>query len=213
MKTEKLFVLLILIILSTSCNVSSPSDDGTHDISYEGVTDADFDVIPNEATTFETNLYLVNFVDSRETKIREAMEIVKLVIGTEEFKDRILNHRYNGARTFVDNGGFTNAQIYKKILDGAERLQPARNNTMDAEIELYTAATNVVGYTYPSSRRIWVNTKYFDVYTPAGVAHNLMHEWMHKLGFDHSQTWNSARDYSVPYAIGNIVGDIGRKFL
>jgi hypothetical protein len=213
MKTEKLFVLLILIILSTSCNVSSNSDDGSYDISYEGVTDADFDVIPNEATTFETNLYLVNFVDSRETKIREAMEIVKLVIGTEEFKDRILNHRYNGAKTFVDNGGFTNAQIYKKILDGAERLQPARNNTMDAEIELYTAATNVVGYTYPSSRRIWVNTKYFDVYTPAGVAHNLMHEWMHKLGFDNSQTWNSARDYSVPYAIGNIVGDIGRKFL
>ncbi len=214
MKKEILFLYVVLSLVTISCNKSDGGGDGSSfDQSYAGITDADFDVIPNEATTFETNVYLVNFVDSREVKMQEAIEIVKLVIGTEEFKNRILSHTYNGARTFVDNGGYSNAQIYKIILDAAERLQPAKNNTMDVEAELYTASTNVVGYTYPSSRRIWVNTKYFDQYTPAGVAHNLMHEWMHKLGFDHSQSWNAARDYSVPYAVGDLVGEIGKKFL
>lgn len=211
---KKEIIVVFLLLFAVSCNHSEgESSDSGFDQSYAGVTDADFDVIPNEASTFETNIYLANFVTTREAKMEQAIEIVKLVIGTEEFKDRILNFTYNGARTFVDNGGYTNAMIYKKILDGAEKLQPAKNNTMDAEVELYTATTNVVGYTYPSSKRIWVNTKYFDQYTAAGVAHNLMHEWMHKLGFDHSATWTASRDYSVPYAVGYILGEIGAKFL
>lgn len=211
---NKEILLAFLLLFAVSCNQSDGGgDDSFYDHSYAGVTDADFDVIPNEATTFDTNVYLVNFVTTREAKMEEAIEIIKLVVGTEEFKDRILNHTYNGARTFVDNGGYTNAQIYKIILDGAERLQPAKNNRLDAEVELYTASTNVVGYTYPSSKRIWVNTKYFDQYTAAGVAHNLMHEWMHKLGFEHSSSWTASRAYSVPYAVGYIMGEIGAKFL
>jgi hypothetical protein len=84
---------------------------------------------------------------------------------------------------------------------------------MDTEVELYYAATNVVGYTYATSYRIWVNTKYFNSYSEAGVAHNLFHEWMHKLGFNHASTWSESRDYSVPYALGHLVGEIGRDFL
>lgn len=212
MKKEILFILLTLSLFAASCNQSDGGGSGL-DQSYAGISDSDFDVIPNEASTFETNVDLVNFESSRREKMEEAIEIIKLVIATEEFKNRILNHTYNGARTFVDNRGYTNAQIYKIMLDGAEKLQPTKNNAMDVEVELYTASTNVVGYTYPSSRRIWVNTKYFDQYTPAGVAHNLMHEWMHKLGFDHSSSWNTARDYSVPYAIGDIMGEVGKNFL
>lgn len=173
----------------------------------------DGDPIPNLATTFDTNIEFVNFTSEQQEKMEKAIEIIKLVVATEEFKNRVINHTYNGARTFVDNRGYTNGQIYQIILDGAERLQPAKNNTIDAEVELYYASTNVVGYTYASSKRIWVNLKYFNMYTPAGVAHNLFHEWMHKLGFTHSSSWTSSRDYSVPYAIGDIVGEIGKDFL
>jgi hypothetical protein len=211
---NKLFIFLIsLSLFATACNKSEGESGSGIDQSYAGITEGDFDVIPNEATTFETNVDLVNFGNDRTNKMEEAIEIIKMVIATEEFKNRILNHTYNGAKTYIDNRGYTNAQIYKIILDGAEKLQPTKNNAMDAEVELYTASTNVVGYTYPSSKRIWVNTKYFDQYTPAGVAHNLMHEWMHKLGFEHSSSWNAARDYSVPYAVGDIMGEVGEYFL
>ena len=32
-----------------------------------------------------------------------------------------------------------------------------------------------------------------------------MHEWLHKIGFEHSYYNNSDRPYTVPYAIGEIV--------
>lgn len=209
----KLIPLLFLVFLTVSCQHSEDSSGSGIDKSLIGITDEDFDVLPNEASTFEVNLSLVNFSSEQEEKIERAIEIIKLVVATEEFRDRVLGHTYNGSKTFVDNGGYSNAQIYKIILDAAERLQPTKNNSLDAEIELYTASTNVVGYTYPNTTRIWMNTKYFNSYTPAGVAHNLFHEWMHKLGFNHASTWSTSRDYSVPYALGSIVNSIGKKFL
>jgi hypothetical protein len=207
-------LFLLMALLSASChksNDSSPTSD--FDQSLAGVTDADFDVIPNLATTFGANISLIDFTTDQEAKMDKAIEIIKLVIATEEFKDRVLGYTYNGSKTFVDNGGYTNAQIYKKMLDGAEQLIPVKNNMMDAEVELYYANTNIVGYTYVSTNRIWVNTKYFNTYTAAGVAHNLFHEWLHKIGFTHAEDWSVSRDSSVPYAIGNIVGDIGNDFL
>ena len=165
------------------------------------------------AYSFETDVSFFSTTATQEEKFNAALDIIKKVIATEEFKDRVLNHTYNGSKTFVDNRGLTNSQIYQKILEGAESLQPAKNNTMDMEVELYYAATNTVGYTYGNTTRIWVNSKYFNSYTFAGVAHNLMHEWLHKLGFTHASTWSVSRDYSVPYAIGDIVGMIGKNFL
>ncbi len=171
------------------------------------------DSLPPEAYSFDTNVTLVNLTASQTTKMKKALEIIKLVVATDEFRSKILDHTYSGKKTFVDNKGLTNAQIYQKILDGAESLQPTKDNELDCEVEMYTAATNVVGYTYASSKRIWVNTKYFNQYTAAGVAHNLFHEWMHKLGFTHASTWSTSRDYSVPYAIGDLVGELGKDFL
>lgn len=169
--------------------------------------------LPNEAYTFDHSITFYNTSLAQEEKFQKALEIIQKVVATEEFRTRILNHTYNGKKTFVDNDGFTNAQIYQKILDGAETLQPAKNNIMNMEVEVYYANNSTVGYTYPSSKRIWVNTKFFNSYTAAGVARNLFHEWLHKVGFSHATSWSTSRDYSVPYAIGDIVQDLGEKFL
>lgn len=169
--------------------------------------------LPNEAFTFDANISFYNVSAAQEAKFMRAIDVIKQVVATEEFRSRILNFTYKGSKTFVDNGGFTNAQIYQKILNGAETLQSKIDNEMDMEVEIYTASNSTVGYTYASSKRVWVNTKFFNTYTAAGVARNLFHEWLHKLGFTHSSSYNTARDSSVPYAIGNIVGELGNKFL
>lgn len=206
--------LVALSLLTASCGQDDKKSSASGlDSSVLGITDADFVTLPHEASTFGVNLTYINPTNSQQQKFEEAVQIIKLVVGTEEFKNRVLNHTYNGEKTFVDNGGYTNAQIYQLILNGAEKLSPSHNNALDAEVQLYTDTSNVVGYTYPSTPRIFVNTKYFNSYSAAGVAHNLFHEWMHKLGFNHSATWNESRAYSVPYAIGDIVGDIGVDFL
>lgn len=112
----------------------------------------------------------------------------------------------------MDNDGYTNAQIYQKILDASEFLNKGNNNTMDIEVEIYTNNfTSTVGYTYESSKRIYVNTKFFNYYTPANVAGNLFHEWLHKVGFDHASSYSVARDSSVPYAVGYILERLAQR--
>lgn len=161
--------------------------------------------VPDEALTFATNLSLVDFNPEQEDKILEASELIKRVVASEEFKEAVINHTYDGVKTFVDNQGLTNTQIYNKFLQGAEKLTPSRNNAMDVEVELYYENTSTIGYTYPNTRRIWMNTKYFNNYTPTQVAGNLTHEWMHKLGFTHASSYSTSRNYSVPYAVGYII--------
>ncbi len=178
-----------------------------------GSTTGGSSALPNEAFTFDANLSFYNTSAAQEAKFLKALDIIKEVVATEEFRTKVLNFTYNGKKTFVDNGGFTNAQIYQKILDGAETLQPGKDNEMDMEVQIYTASNSTVGYTYPNSKRIWVNTKFFNSYTAEGVARNLFHEWLHKLGFTHSSSYNTARNSSVPYGIGSIIGDIGKDFL
>lgn len=172
-----------------------------------------FAFVPNEAYTFDFNIKTVRMSRMKEEKLYEAVEILRRVFSSPEFKKKILNHKFLGRKGFARNRGLSNRQIYNKILSGMEKLHPYKNNAMDVEIELYTDfSSNVLGFTRPRTRRIWMNTKYFNRYTPAQIASNLTHEWLHKLGFDHERERSWDRKYSVPYAIGYIVRDLARQY-
>lgn len=169
--------------------------------------------IPKEAISWEADIQLLNFTPTQALKIQEAVSLIKKVIATKEFRERILNYSYKGKLAFIDNEGFSNQDIYQRILDGAEIIgNTKKNNAMNVELELYNQSTNTIGYTYPNTVRIWMNKKYFTRYTPLKVADNLMHEWMHKIGFSHSTQWSQDRDHSVPYAIGYIVEELAEKY-
>lgn len=170
-------------------------------------------VVPLSAKNWKADLVFLNFTSAQEEKVLKAVSIIKKVISSPEFKERILAHTYKGKRGFIDSNGFSNEEIYEKILSGAEKVgNKDENNTMDVEIELFTDSTKTIGYTYPSTPRIWMNTKYFNSYTPMKVADNLMHEWMHKLGFGHAIKYSRSRNYSVPYAIGYLVEELAKKY-
>ncbi|HXH30687.1 MAG TPA: hypothetical protein VNJ01_07725 [Bacteriovoracaceae bacterium] len=165
--------------------------------------------VPAAALSWDADIYMVNFDSTQEGKIQSAVELIKKVVASKVFKDRVLDYTYNGKKQFVDNGGFTNAQIYQKLLDGAENMgNRTKNNTMDVELELYYENTSTIGYTYPNTARIWMNKKFFNNYSATEVADNLMHEWVHKLGFSHAMKWSKKRDHSVPYAIGYLVEEL-----
>jgi hypothetical protein len=162
-------------------------------------------------TEFDAAIHLVNFPPEEEKKVLKAVELIKKVVASEEFKQRILEHTYEGKKTFVDNMGLSNEEIYKKIIEGSEMLVPGKNGKMDVELELYHQNTATIGYTYPNTTRIWMNTRYFNRYTPYQVADNLFHEWLHKLGFDHALKHSISRTFSVPYAVGYLVEELARK--
>jgi hypothetical protein len=169
--------------------------------------------VPTLAFTFDTDIDIYNATSSQTTKIREAEQLLEEVISTEEFRNAVLNHTYNGVKRFVDNDGYSNSQIYTKILEGAERLNGNKNNTMDMGIKTYYENSNTVGYTSTAYSYINMNTKYLNTYTPAQVTRNMIHEWLHKLGFTHAVNYSTRRDYSVPYGIGSIMENIAKKIV
>jgi hypothetical protein len=164
--------------------------------------------VPTQALTFDSNVTITNATSEMTEKIRVAEELIKRVVATEEFRSRVIGFTYNGQRTYVDNGGYTNEQIYQKILDGAETLNKIADNQMDIDIEMYYASTSTVGYTYSNTPKIYANTKFYDGYSPATITGNMTHEWLHKLGFTHASSYSTSRDSSVPYAIGYIMRTI-----
>lgn len=171
--------------------------------------------LPKEAFTFDFNIRTVsNHYRHKENKIDSAIDVIREVIASPEFRSGILKHKFNGRKAFSHSVGLTNNQIYHKILAGAERLKPLRNNTMDMEISFFTNhESKTIGYTRPDTRRVWINTKYFNRFSKEEVAANLVHEWLHKLGFCHDATKTKSRKYSVPYAVGNMVKKIGRRLI
>jgi hypothetical protein len=168
--------------------------------------------VPSEALTFNANVKLFGFERTQEDKALKATEIIKNVIGSSEFRKRVLNFTFQGKKEFVDNKGMTNSQIYELILEAREDLLPVVDNEMDLELELFYTWRDTVGYTTPGALRIYMNTKFFNPYTPSQVAGNVFHEWTHKLGFEHAQTYSVSRDSSVPYALGYIMGELGKKY-
>lgn len=167
---------------------------------------------PTEAYLFDATIQFISFDALQQEKVNKAIEIIKKVIASPEFKHRVLNFSYNGKTQFVDNKGLTNAQIYQALLDGKEDLIPVVDHQMDLELELYYSSRSTVGYTYPDTVRIWMNKKFFNVYTPSEVAGNVFHEWTHKLGFSHASSYSVSRDASVPYAIGYLIEKLGKKY-
>lgn len=224
-----LAVMLMMSLLTVSCGKSgggSSSEQSTQAATGDSSNDSPDDSpttptaptadsnVPALALSFKTNVsYLEGFDSADEEKYNEAVAIVKKVVATEAFKTRVLNHTYNGVKTYANNNGKTNEQIYQSILDAAEKLTPTKNNTLDVGVKLYYENNSVVGYTNGSITYINVNTKFFDTYAANSVAGNLFHEWLHKVGYGHDSAATAQRPYSVPYAIGYIIRDIGKNFL
>lgn len=206
------FSFLFLFLFLASCG-GGGGGSSSGSAAMGEITDAELasDIAPVQAQTFDINANLSGFDRDHEEKVYAAFELIKKVIASDEFKSKVLNKTYNGKKTYVDNGGYTNAQIYKKILEASEKLNPGKNNTMDLTLKTYYVSDPVIGYTMPSINTIYMNRKYLNTFEPHEVAMNLTHEWLHKLGFKHAAQMNDARPHSVPYAVGYIMRELAKK--
>lgn len=207
----KTFSILFTFLFLVSCGKGGGgSSGGAAELNESELTSSA--VAPVQAQTFEIKAELVDFNADHEAKLHEAFDIIKRVIASDEFKKKVLNKKFNGKKTYVDNNGLTNAQIYKKILEASEKLTPGNNNTMDLSLATYFTKDPVIGYTMPSIKTIYMNRRYLDNFQPNLVAMNVFHEWLHKVGFKHSYENNNSRPHSVPYAIGYIMRDLAKKY-
>lgn len=225
---NKMLAMMLLLSLTTvACKKSGSGSaaeesaqtvtEGTNDAPVDGPAPApapgNNSTVPALALSFSTNVELMSgFTQSREEKYNAAVAMTKKVVATEAFRKAVLNHKYNGVKSFA-NTTKSNAAVYQSILDAAEKLQPAKNNTMDVGVKMYYEDNSVVGWTNGSITYFNVNRKFFDNYDINEVAGNLMHEWLHKLNYGHDSSATARRPYSVPYAVGYMIRSIGKNFL
>jgi hypothetical protein len=208
-----LFLLFALISCGKSGGGGSSSDKAQNQSDMSDMSEISANSpVPNLALTWDANVSFINFTREQENKVLDAVDLIKQVLASEAFKKKILNFTYKGKKAFIDNNGLTNAQVYKKILEASEKLNPGKNNTMDITVETYYTDANVIGYTMPSINKIYMNRKYFNNFTPVQISSNMVHEWLHKLGFGHDYESTPTRPYSVPYAVGYIVKSLAAKY-
>lgn len=217
----KTLVYILLLCLFVSCNENCQNQSAavqeqnancpipSPDPVPEPIPDGD---VPNEALTFDVNYVLTNFDRGSEEKLLKAIEIIKKVIASNQFRSKVLNFTFQGKKQFFENKGLSNEEIYQKILEGSEDLKPDDDNQMDLELELYYSWTSTVGYTTPGAMKIYLNSKFYNPFTPSEVAGNVFHEWTHKLGFEHATNYSNERDSTVPYAIGYLIRDLGKQY-
>lgn len=167
--------------------------------------------VPNEALIFDAKIGFTNFEITDEEKVDKAIEIIRRVIASPEFREKVLNFTYRGKKRFVDTK-LTNEEVYQAILNGKENLKPEIDNEMDLDLQLYYSRSSTVGYTYPNQLKIYMNKRFFSTFTPSEVAGNIFHEWSHKLGFKHAFRSSRSRSSSVPYALGYLIRELGKKY-
>lgn len=216
MNVKKLTNVYLLLMLSFmwSCKEAPPTQTDACTLPEENSQNEDVPNVPCELPSpsqgqeLTVNAFLREFSPEQEDKMRRALERLKIVVNSKEFKEAVLSHTYQGETTFVDNKGMSNVEVYQAIMAGVETLNDELDHEMDLDITLYYSNNSTVGYTYPNTTRVWVNNKFFAGYSLSKVAANAMHEWLHKIGFGHDYNRTARRAYSVPYAVGTIVRNL-----
>lgn len=142
------------------------------------------------------------FTDAERDKFIRATAKAQKILNSKKFRERFL------ALPLEQTQNKTNLEIYQMIMSGADKLNKENDGDIDVQITMYYSFNNTVGYTYPDTWFTWINRKFFTNYNEADVACNIMHEYMHNLGFGHRK----ASDHnSVPYATGYLVEALIRE--
>lgn len=139
---------------------------------------------------------LNSFTELEKEKFHKTIIKTEEVLNSEKFKQELLNLKLE------QTNGKTNEEIYNEIMSGADNFNKEVDKDIDVYLTMYYSFKNTVGYTYPSTWWTWINRKFFSSFDEGDIAGNVVHEYMHNLGYDHK----TAKDHnSVPYAVGYLI--------
>lgn len=144
-----------------------------------------------------------NFTQDEVQKHTTAAQLLEKIVNSKEFQVRMM------AMRLTSTNGLSNYDVWSKILTGSEILSPEEDGDIDVHVEVFSSPfSKVIGYTKENTIKTWINRKFFDRMSPADIAGNMFHEWLHKVGFDHVSEKEST---SVPYALGNLVVEMANE--
>ena len=114
----------------------------------------------------------------------------------------------------------SNQQVYDFLMGGAEEypVQSEANQLADMRLTIYNppryrSQSSTLAFTSVDDPYLHIYKKYYQSATVAELSNTLVHEWTHKMGFDHDYDETPQRPYSVPYGVGDIIEELVSKYL
>lgn len=151
---------------------------------------------------------------AQKQRLKVLTAATEQVINSEDFRSRVINAWYKGKAQFEWNKGKTNSQIYQEIMESAE-MGGSKDFVWQLEIKLERSRCSTLGWTYPTTKSFSFNVACgnFDRRTDSGLVGTICHEHLHKLNYGHPARNTNWREYTVPYAVGNICAEIYKKMI
>ena len=185
-------------------------------------TSGDYLTVKPEVTIFPKNV-------SQKKKFVKAISLLETILNSESFKSKVLSYKRgsNGKREFQKaylwkdaSKTMTNEEVLKVILEGNEKMRPHTFGEMNINSYVKVCkwwekvgiwCRKVIGSTSPgNSRWIKLNWKFYKSFGTHQMVSNMVHEWIHLLGFLHG---GEHMHEEVPYVLGRIAGEVALEIL
>lgn len=157
------------------------------------------------------------FNPEQRITLQNALVKFEIVMNSDELRALILNFSCQLGKRFEDNLGLTNQQVFEKLYAGEEVYKTGVDYTADLHLVLaqkrkpFLRKNPAIGFGRPGQKEICTYSWWFNGIEDYEYTGHIAHEWSHKVGFNHSFRATSTRDFSVPYAFGNIVEELAKK--
>lgn len=199
--SNKVALVAHALVLSTSVQFSQTSN--AEDTEYDHPHEVRVNILSTKS-----------FSTADQKKLDRIIAKVEAVLSSEEFHQQVINYTYLGKKQFAWNDGKSNEQVYRELMQANESSTPGVNGVVDLSVHLWTPwyiFSRALAYTTPSTKWIHIKKSYYRKGGLAVLADTMVHEWTHKLGFNHSYNATEERPHTVPYAVGGIVDDLAAK--
>lgn len=165
----------------------------------------------------------------QKEKFEKALSILEQVLNSTEFRTKVLTYkRGDGKRLYQKNylwndkdNLLSNEDVYNILMAADEKMRPNTFGEMNINALIRKCSwfkqkvsvwcRRVIGSTNPHVSEIMtLNWKFYSRYEVPNMVANIVHEWIHLLGFLHG---SKNMDQEVPYVVGSIAGEVARGIL
>jgi hypothetical protein len=145
-----------------------------------------------------------------QEKVESAIPLLERVLLSDEFENRVLHYRgkRSGRPGFESDHGLGPAGVLASLREAREQLGGVQDGVLELSLADYWRPTRTIGFTVSESPTIHLNRHVYRDLSLSAIAGNLIHEGLHKLGFEHSYEPVPGREDTVPYAIGDLVAEL-----
>jgi hypothetical protein len=159
---------------------------------------------------------------NQKEKLKKAFILIDEIVNSVEFKTKVISYMgKKGVQAYSKNYLWSNSKerlsnedIYDLIMKGDEKMVPDTIGKMNLNVRRYWSSwwgRRTIGYTSPgSSKRINVNGRHYKGFEVNQMVGNIVHEWIHLLGFLHGK---SNIHEEVPYVVGQIANEMALDIL